>query len=100
MAISMKQASPAPAAQGKTERKLFQERRLMLMENPGVWYEYSNKLRANTMGTVLSSLCGVKIAALKGIDRKLLPYQVTSRRMEDGTHTVYARYVGEQQEWA
>ena len=51
------------------------------------------------MGSVLSSLCGVKLPALKGIDRKLLPYQVASRRMEDGTYSVFARYVGEQQEW-
>jgi hypothetical protein len=99
MAISMKQAAPAPAAQGSSISKLFQERRLTLMENPGVWYEYSNNLRANTMGSVLSSLCGVKLPALKGINRKLLPYQVASRRMEDGTYSVFARYVGEQQEW-
>lgn len=98
MAISMKQAAPGPIKRGS--RNNAQERREVLMSNPGVWFEYSTQLKSPTSPTVLCTLCGINLKALKGINRKLLPYQVTSRRMEDGTHTIYARYVGEKQEWA
>ncbi len=74
-------------------------RRAQLQQNPGEWFVWKDNAKTGgDTGQALRTLVGNY--SLKGVDRKTLPYESTARINENGTWTVYVRYVGQNREFA
>jgi hypothetical protein len=75
------------------------ERRKEFQGNPGKWLVWKDDAKTGgDTGQVLRTLTG--ITEITGIDRKTLPYEATARKNQNGLWTIYARYVGENREFA
>ena len=73
-------------------------RRDLLKSNPGDWFLWKEDAKTGgDSGQALRTLIGV--ITLKGVDRKTLPYEATSRMNENGTWNIYVRYVGEERQY-
>ena len=99
MVKPMRVESPRPrhtGPRGSNSRTIA--RRQQLMSVPGEWcvWKESSKTAGDT-GQALRTLLG--LASIKGLDRKSLPYEATSRINPDKTWTIYVRYVGEHREY-
>jgi hypothetical protein len=98
--LTMKQESPRErkkGARGSNAKTIA--RRTQLMSNPGQWFLWKeNAKTAGDTGQALRTLLGM--ASIKGLDRKSLAFESTSRVNEDKTWSVYVRYVGESREYA
>ena len=74
-------------------------RRNLLQSNPGEWFLWKeNSKTGSESGQALRTLIGV--VTLKGINRKTMQYEAVSRLNENGKYNIYARYVGEERQYA
>ena len=97
---TLRAANPGPSRRG-TRGPIARTvaRREQLRSNPGQWFVWKESSKtAGDTGQALRTLLGQ--ADIKGLDRKTLPYEATSRSNGDGTFTIYARFVGESREYA
>jgi hypothetical protein len=96
----MKQEDPRPRKKGyRGSNSRTLARRAQLTNNPGQWFVWKeNAKTAGDTGQALRTLLG--LTSIKGLDRKALPFESTSRVNEDKTWCVYVRYVGEDREYA
>jgi len=94
-------ANPRPARSGGPKSgpsPVTIARRNLLKSNPGEWFLWKeNSKTGSESSQALKTLIG--LSTLKGIDRKTMEYQAISRLNENGTHNIYARYVGEKREY-
>jgi hypothetical protein len=96
----LKAESPRPRKTGtRGSNTKTIARRQQLMSNPGEWFLWKENSRtAGDSGQALRTLVGM--SSIKGVSRKSLPYEATSRVNEDKTWNIYVRYVGENREFA
>ena len=74
-------------------------RRNQLKQNPGEWFVWKDGAKTGgDTGQALRTLTGDY--SLKGVDRGTLAYESTARVNDNGTWTVYVRYVGENRQYA
>ena len=101
MTTIMRRESPtSKTGRPNGQTKEIQDKKRLMMSNPGVWFVYKEEVNHAASGGVRATLMGVRQSRLTP---KFLggqePWQVSSRKLSNGKYRVYTRYIGENHEY-